>query len=303
MRIVAYGAAFGTRRPWSGAAAICSILCLPFLLAGCGSSRREPTVEKFVETREVRGAWVTVTLITGNGKRAVAASDAAFACLDSVTASTGAAADGPVEAAADKVTVLAPGARADRGDLAQGHAIDRAIAALRREGVADGIVQIGEMLRCFGAIPAALVDQEAVLPVRTLRSRSVKHRDGGGAADGRETVFEGLRRSEGASPADPRAWRFDLPDPFAERPLGRIQVGDQAVATRAVAGEPAAVTVIAGTALEAGTLAQVVAALGAQRGVALAESLPDAEALIATGGTRASDLLRTSGFPVLEPVP
>ena len=313
MRTVARKEARGgrprARRPWGHAAAVCAILWLPVLLAGCGSPQREPTVEKFVETRQINGTWVTVTLITGNGKQAVAASDAAFACLDSVNAFRDPAGGGidtmiegsALDAAAVRVMRWAPGVRADLRSLAQSYAVDRAVAAIRREGVVDGIVQIGDKLRCCGAIPAALVDQEAVLPVRTLRSRPVK-RPAGGAGE-REAVFEGLRRSEGASPADPRPWRIELPNPFAEHPLGRIPVGDQAIATLGAAGEAAAVAVLAATALEADGLAQAVAALGAQRGLALAESLPDAEALIVTGGAGTLGLVLTSGFPALESVP
>jgi len=316
MRTVARKEARGgrprARRPWGHAAAVCAILWLPVLLAGCGSPQREPTVEKFVETRQINGTWVTVTLITGNGKQAVAASDAAFACLDSVNALRGPARGGintmiegrALDAAAVRVMRWAPGVRADLRSLAQSYAVDRAVAAIRREGVVDGIVQIGDKLRCCGAIPAALVDQEAVLPVRTLRSRPVK-RPAGDGAGGREAKFEGLRRSEGASPADPRPWHSDVPNPFAERPLGRIQLGERGVALRGgrAEEEPAGVTVIAATALDASGLAQIVAALGAQRGLALAESLPDAEALIVTGGAGTLGLVLTSGFPALESVP
>ncbi len=291
--------ACGVRRLGCHAAAACALLWLPLILAGCETPRRGPTVEKFIETREVAGAWVTVTLITGNGKRAVAASDAAFACLDSVDAGLGEAAEGSaLDSAARGVIGLAPSVPFDRGALALGHAIDRAVAAVRREGVEDGVVQIGDQLRCFGAIPAALVDQEAVLPVRTLRSRPVKR-----PAAGQEAKFEGLRRSEGASPVDPRPWQVGLPGPLGDRLLGRIQVGDRAVATHPAAGTAASVTVIAASALEAGALAQIVAALDVERGLALAESLPGVEALVVrAGGAEAPDLRRTSGFPALEPV-
>ena len=388
-------------RPRAGATRV--LLCLLAVLAGCATPESGPTAEKFVETREVMGTWATVTLVTDNGKRAVAASDAAFACLDSVNALmnprwetseifavndrgtrepvrvsaptftvleqslrmfalSGGAFDvtvGPLialwqehgragtvpteeeiraaralvgpaqlvlDAAGSTAALHVPGARVDLGGIAKGYAIDLAVDAIRREGVESGIVEAGGDLRCFGTIPAALIGREADQPVRALRNRPIRPRPEQGTGGGAETVFQGLRRSEGAPMADPQPWPLGVQDPFAERLLGRIRVRDQAVATSGhyrrfvtIGGrryshildprtgrpveDPASVTVIAGNALEADGLATAITVLGAVRGLALAESLPGVEALIVTGGADDPRVVKTSGFPEMEPIP
>lgn len=61
------------------------LLLLPLTaLLSCSTSQKVPTAEKYVETREIMGTWATVTLITDQGGKAVAATEAAFAFLDSV---------------------------------------------------------------------------------------------------------------------------------------------------------------------------------------------------------------------------
>jgi thiamine biosynthesis lipoprotein len=45
---------------------------------------------------------------------------------------------------------LAAGSRLDLGGFAEGHAVDRAVDVLRQNGVANGFVQIGLILRAFG---------------------------------------------------------------------------------------------------------------------------------------------------------
>jgi len=62
------------------------LVCLlaSFLAPGCGTSKKGPRVEKFTETRSLMGTWATMTIITGGGKQAVRAMDAAFAAIDSV---------------------------------------------------------------------------------------------------------------------------------------------------------------------------------------------------------------------------
>jgi thiamine biosynthesis lipoprotein len=45
---------------------------------------------------------------------------------------------------------LAAGSRLDLSGFAEGHAVDRAVEVLRRNGVANGFVQLGPVLRAFG---------------------------------------------------------------------------------------------------------------------------------------------------------
>jgi len=62
------------------------LICLlaGFLVPGCSTSKKGPRAEKFTETRSLMGTWATITIITGGGKQAVRAMDAAFAAIDSV---------------------------------------------------------------------------------------------------------------------------------------------------------------------------------------------------------------------------
>jgi len=377
-------------------------IALAAILTGCQPAEQGPTTEKYVETRDVMGTWATVTLITGSGERAVAASDAAFAALDSVGAlmnprwetseifalnergarepvplsqptltvlaqslqmaalSDGAfdvtvgplialwqehgrqgslppdeeiaaalALVGPdqvaLDPAAGTATLRTPGVRVDLGGIAKGYAIDRAIEAIRHAGVESAIVEVGGDLRCIGSIPAALIGRDAELPMRTMRNRSIKERPAGERQDGRPVVFQGLRRSGAAPLDDPRPWPLGVQDPFAERIMGRIRVGEGAVATSGhyrrfvtIGGQrfshildprngrpvtdPASVTVVAGTALLADGLATAIAVLGLERGLSFAESLPNVEALIVAGTATNPRQVATSDFPELEPV-
>ncbi|MBD3235274.1 MAG: hypothetical protein GF330_01055 [Candidatus Eisenbacteria bacterium] len=61
-------------------------LALSLLAAACGPEPHGPQVEKFVETRSVMSTLATITLISGDSDRAVRATEAGFAALDSVEA-------------------------------------------------------------------------------------------------------------------------------------------------------------------------------------------------------------------------
>ncbi len=385
-------------RAWIGRLLGALLACL----AGCTPGDSGPTVEKFVETREVMGTWATLTLITGNGKQAVDASEAAFAFLDSINAlmnprwetsevsavnaraatspvgvgrhafavlersvemgaRTGGAFDitvgpliafwklqaeldelpdedtlAPVRAAVGferirldptqrTVAFEIPGMRIDLGGIAKGYAIDGAVAAIQRAGVSSGIVEVGGDLRSFGSIPAELIGRQAQLPVRTLRRRAPPAGEAAGRPATDEAVFRGLRRTDKVPLTDPRPWPIGVQDPFSEGLLGRIEVGPRAVATSGhyrrfvtiagrrfshiidprsgwPVGDPASVTVIAATALEADGLATALTVLGAGEGLPLVESLPDVEALIITGSAERPVVHRSSGFPPLLPV-
>lgn len=378
---------------------------LAMIAVGCTPQPQGPTVEKFVETRAVMSTLATITLISNSSARAVEATEAGFAALDSVVALMNAhAAQGDlaqVNASAGRravpvapatfavlqqalaissqsggafdVTVgplialwrrcaeeqrlptdreletarsrtgyqqveldtlgrtvryAAAGMRIDLGGIAKGYAIDRAVAAIRASGIEDGIVEVGGDLRCFGQIPAALVGRSATLPVRTLRRRAAD----AGAPESRSAplgdvpdgFFPGLRRTEKVSLESRQAWPLGVQDPFGEELLGKMRVPAGGVATSGhyrryteiqgqryshiidprtgqPVADPASVTVVAPDALTADALATALTVLGAQAGLALAESLPEVEALIIAGRPAAPELAATSGFPeILE---
>jgi thiamine biosynthesis lipoprotein len=223
-----------------------------------------------------------------------------------------------------RVWFTTPGMQVDLGGIAKGYAIDAAVEAIRRAGVQDGIVEIGGDLRCFGSIPGGLIGREARLPVRALRPRP--GRTPARAASGdqpAEKAFAGIRRTDRVEITDRKAWPLGIQSPFGERLLGKIHLHEGAVATSGhyrrfvtIGGQrfshiidprsgmpvsdPASVTVIAPDALTADALATAITVLGAEAGLAHADSLPGVEALIISGPPAEPQYAQTAGFPALE---
>ena len=199
------------------------------------------------------------------------------------------------------VLFLADSVRLDLGGIAKGFAIDEAVEALRGAGIAAGIVEVGGDLRCFGRLPASLV---GVAPDR-LRG--------------------GVWATPEVEAGDVRSWPLGVQDPFSEGLLGKIRVPEGAVATSGhyrryseiegrryshildprtgwPVADPASVTVIAPSALEADALATAISVLGLEAGLALAAARPGVEALVVSGGPEAPRIARTPGFPTVEPL-
>ncbi|MCK4413714.1 MAG: FAD:protein FMN transferase [Candidatus Eisenbacteria sp.] len=206
-----------------------------------------------------------------------------------------------LDAATQSVTFARSGVRIDLGGIAKGYAIDQAVDAARAAGVEAGLIEVGGDLRCFGRIPRALVGLTA-------------DRMEGDLWRSPDTVFEDLQ-----------PWPLGIQDPFEEDLLGKIRIPEGAVATSGhyrrfslIEGhrishildprsgwpvtDPASVTVIAPDALTADALATALSVLGAEKGLALADSLPGVEALIVGGDAAAPRRAASAGFPPLEPL-
>jgi FAD:protein FMN transferase len=388
-------------RHFAALVSLVSLITLASLLVmtGCNPEEKGPTAEKFIESRNMMGTWATLTIITGGGKQAVRAMDAAYAALDSVnlqmsaylpgteigrinagetaevseatqrvleeafryTDLSGGAFDvtvGPLiqlwreaakndrlPSAAEIATAMAlvgpgkiemeganrtvrlrfDGMRLDLGGIAKGYGIDRAAAALQREGVNAGIVEVGGDLYCFGEIPAELIGKQPTLPVRALRRKTSPAAIASKPGNSSESTFAGIRRTESKPLVDLKPWPLGLQSPFGEVLVGKIQMPGGAVATSGhyrrystVEGKqyshiidarsgwpveaPASATVIAPDAMTADALATAITVLGAEAGLALAESIGDVEALVIEGTAEEPELLTTSGFPKIEPL-
>jgi thiamine biosynthesis lipoprotein len=169
------------------------------------------------------------------------------------------------------------GMKVDLGGIAKGYAIDRAVEAMQESGAIGGMVDIGGEIRCFG------------LP-----------------------------------PAGQRRWRIGLQDPNTVqedigtgRPLLVLKLTNAAVATSGhyrrfvvVEGKKyshildpktgtsaeslSSVTIISPNATDADALATAVSVMGAEKGLALIETIPETEAILITSAPEYK-LVKTSG--------
>jgi thiamine biosynthesis lipoprotein len=171
-----------------------------------------------------------------------------------------------------KVSFRQPGMAIDLGGIAKGYAVDRGLEVLRRAGVRDAMVEAGGDLRA-NASP------------RTAGRRYIwiRHPRAANAADTRvdgqdQTYFARFRLDNGAVATSGDYERFfehngkryhHLLDPHTGYP----------------ASQAVSATVIANNAMLADALATALFVLGPDRAIALAEALPDVEAVIIYGDT------------------
>lgn len=158
------------------------------------------------------------------------------------------------------------GMRIDLGGIAKGHAIDKAVKAMQAAGATGGMVDIGGDIRCFGRPPGRkkywliglqkptensefLIDSDAPVMVLKLRDAAV-------ATSG------GYRR-------------FALIDGQKFSHIINRQ-------TATAAKDLSSVTIISKNAIDADALATAVSVLGAEKGLALIESIPQTEAILIT---------------------
>lgn len=169
------------------------------------------------------------------------------------------------------------GMRVDLGGIAKGYALDKAVEAMQRSGAVGGMVDIGGDIRCFGMPPK-----------------------------GQNRWQIGLQNPDKAKVG------FD-----AGTPLLVLHLTDAAVATsgdyrrvvviggkkyshiiNAKTGysgdELTSVTIISRNATEADALATAVDVMGAEKGLALIETMPETEAILITSAPQYK-LIKTSG--------
>jgi thiamine biosynthesis lipoprotein len=169
------------------------------------------------------------------------------------------------------------GLRLDLGGIAKGYAIDKAVEAMQKCGATGGMVDVGGDIRCFGTPP-----------------RGKKH------------WLIGLQ-----DPDKPEDWIG------ASKPSLVLKLTDAAIATSGgyrrfaliegrkyshiidsrseCAGDRmASVTIICKNAIDADALATTVSVMGAEKGLALIEKLPDTEAILMTSQHK-HELIKTTG--------
>jgi thiamine biosynthesis lipoprotein len=158
------------------------------------------------------------------------------------------------------------GMKIDLGGIAKGYAINKSVEAMKKCGMISGMVDLGGNIRCFGEPPA-----------------------------GTKKWLIGVQ--------DPNT----VTDEFsAGKPFLVLELGDVAVATSghyrrfvtvqskrhshiidphtgSDSDKLASVTIITPDAMTADALSTAVSVMGAQKGLALIEALPDTEAILVTG--------------------
>lgn len=162
------------------------------------------------------------------------------------------------------------GMRLDLGGIAKGYAVDLAIAAMQEQGAKGGMVDVGGNIRCFGTPPP---------------------------------------------PA--KNWIVGIQNPRSESLIGKVRLDNFAVATSGdyrrfaqinekryshilnpATGESIegliSVTVLAASAMETDALSTAVSVLGKEKGLALIESLPEAEAIL-IAAEKPEELILSSG--------
>jgi len=167
--------------------------------------------------------------------------------------------------------------------IAKGYAVDRALAALRRRGVAAALVEIGGEIACFGdncpgggwrvGIQDPFAD-DTDNPLSQSARWAIRLSDAAVATSGNYRRY--------VSVADRRM--SHIVDPRTGRPAQKLP----------------SVTVIAPLAADADALATAISVMGPQDGLALVESLPDVEALLVAGTKEDLQLLRSSGWSRYE---
>ena len=163
------------------------------------------------------------------------------------------------------------GMRLDLGGIAKGYAIDQAIDAIKQNGGAGGMVDIGGDIRCFGAAPGR--SHGWIIGLQDPRQEGnliaqLRMHDEAVATSGdyrRFVEVEGKRESHILNPAT-------------------SQSADALIS----------VTVLAPTAMEADALATAVSVMGRERGMKMIESLAETEGFLIAADHPAV-LIKTSG--------
>jgi thiamine biosynthesis lipoprotein len=167
------------------------------------------------------------------------------------------------------------GMRLDLGGIAKGYGIDKAIEATKKSGALGAMVDIGGDVRCFG-IPANRKDhwlvglQDPNLPADT---------------SGLDIVLT-LKITEGVVATSGDYQQFVIIDGKQYSHIIDRRTGTSSEALSSV-------TIIADNATDADALATAVSVMGAEKGLALIETLSETEAILIPAGQK--DFIKTTG--------
>jgi len=169
------------------------------------------------------------------------------------------------------------GMRVDLGGIAKGYALDKAVEAMQKADAVGGMVDIGGDVRCFGSPPAGQNRWQIGLQDSRVRGENV-------GADGVLLVLK-LEDAAVATSGDYR--RFVVID-------GKMYSHIIDTETGCSSDRLTSVTIISQNATEADALATAVSVMGAEKGLALIETIPEAEAILITSAPQYK-IIKTTG--------
>ncbi|MBN2592866.1 MAG: FAD:protein FMN transferase [Sedimentisphaerales bacterium] len=165
----------------------------------------------------------------------------------------------------------------DLGGIAKGYAIDKAIEAAQRCGAIGAMVDIGGDVRCFGLPPKG---REYWLIGLQDPNSAIEGMEGGGLRLVLKITDEAVATSGDYQ-------QFAIIEGKRYSHIMDRKTGKSAESLSSV-------TIITGNATDADALATAVSVIGAEKGLALIEKIPNTEAILITPQPK-YDILKTSG--------
>ena len=168
------------------------------------------------------------------------------------------------------------GMRLDLGGIAKGYAVDKAVETMQTHGAIGGMVDLGGDIRCFGA-PLKGRDHWVI---------GLQNPDIGKNSAGHEILLK-LKMTNGAIATSGDYQQFILIEGKRHSHIIDRNTGTSAEGLSSV-------TIIADNATNADALATAVSVMGAEKGLALVETIPGVEAILITSQPEFK-LVKTSG--------
>ncbi len=156
------------------------------------------------------------------------------------------------------------GMRLDLGGIAKGYAVDKAVQAMQTSGAIGGMVDLGGDIRCFGT------------PLKGKKHWIIGLQNPNSDKDiaGRDVMLK-LQLANGAVATSGDYQQFVL---IEDKRHSHIIDRKTGTSTEGLSS----VTIIADNATDADALATAITVMGAEKGLALIESMPDTEAILIT---------------------
>jgi thiamine biosynthesis lipoprotein len=178
--------------------------------------------------------------------------------------------NGTADAEKNRVRFRQPGMAIDLGGVAKGYAVDRGLAVLAPAGIHDAMITAGGDLR---AVASPMTAGRRYIWIRHPRAAGSDTVDEATAGADENTFFGRFRLDAGAVSTSGDYERFFIKD--GKRYHHLIDPRSGYPAAKAVSA-----TVMAKTSIQADALSTALFVLGPERGIALADSLPEVEAII-----------------------